>query len=177
MTMAPDAADLIDTIAKSKITEVLTRYSRGIDRCDIETLTAVFWPDATCDYGSGSQNALEWSRATVAALKGMLRTMHAVSNFLIEVHDDDAVAETYCQAFHELETDGGRREMLVAGRYLDQLQRREGSWRISQRLYVMDWNRNGPSTCEWDAGIYATLRHRGDRYPRDLSSAVFRRDT
>jgi hypothetical protein len=169
-----DAADLREVIAKQKIADVLTRYSRGIDRCDIDTLSAVFWPDATADYGSGRQNAQDWARATVAALKAMHRTQHAISNLLIDVDGDTARAETYCQAYHEIDrplADGkdGRVEMVVGGRYLDRLERRGGAWRIAERTYVMDWNRNVPSTSQWDEGIYVGLKRRGGRLPDDPS--------
>lgn len=164
-----DAADLREMIAKQKIAEVLARYSRGIDRCDIKTLLSVFWPDATADYGSGAQDAHQWARATVAALKRMRRTQHALSNILIEVDGARARAETYCHAFHELDGDGdsGGLEMVVGGRYLDLLERRDGAWRISRRTYVMDWNRNTVSTCRWDQGIYAGMNTRGGRWPDD----------
>ncbi len=166
-----DPADLAQAIARGKIADVLTRYCRGIDRCEIDTLTAVFWPEASCDYGSGAQNAVNWAKATVAALKGMLRTMHSVSNMIIDIEGggggDRARAETYCEAYHELAGPDGRREMIVGGRYLDRLERRAGAWRIAERLYVMDWNRNAPSSCEWDTGIYASLKTRGARWPDD----------
>lgn len=162
-----DAADLRETIARQKIADVLTRYSRGIDRCDIDTLSAVFWPEATADYGSGPQNAQDWARATVSALKGMHRTQHAISNMLIDVDGDTARAETYCQAYHEIDGGAGRVEMVVGGRYLDRLERRGGAWRIVERIYVMDWNRNVPATCQWDDGIYAGLKRRGGRLPDD----------
>ena len=61
----------------------------------------------------------------------------------------------------------GKMEMVVGGRYLDRLERRGGEWRIAWRTYVMDWNRNVPSTCRWDEGIYARLRNRGARFPDD----------
>jgi hypothetical protein len=162
-----DAADVKGVIAKQRIAEVMARYSRGIDRCDLETLLSVFWPGATADYGSGVQKADQWALATLAALKLMRRTQHAISNILIEVDDDRARAETYCQAFHEFDGDGGGREMVVGGRYLDDLERREGAWRIAHRTYVMDWNRNSPSTCQWDEGIYRDLKVRGGRWPDD----------
>ena len=162
-----DAADLREAVAKQKIADILTRYSRGIDRCDIDTLSAVFWPDATTDYGSGRQNAQDWARATVAALKGMHRTQHAISNILIDIDGDTAQAETYCQAYHEIDGLSGRVEMVVGGRYLDRLERRNGAWRIADRTYVMDWNRNIPSTAQWDEGIYAGLKRRGGRLPDD----------
>jgi hypothetical protein len=150
------AAEVIDVIARVKIADMLTRYSRGIDRCDIDTLLSVFWADGTCDYGSGVS---------------MLRTQHATSNMAIDLDGDKARAETYCQAYHEIEGPDGRTEMVVGGRYLDRLERRDGVWKIFSRVYVMDWNRNIPSTCEWDSGIYANLKNRGARWPDDLLKA------
>lgn len=166
------AADIEEMIARQKITDVLTRYARGIDRCDIDTLLSVFWPEAKADYGAGAQLAAAWCRGTLEALKGMLRTQHAISNLLIVIDGAEAHAETYCQAYHELEGPAGRREMVVGGRYLDRLERRGGEWRIAQRTYVMDWNRNTPSTSQWDEGIYAGLKIRGGRWPDDPLRAL-----
>ncbi len=161
---APSLIVLADRLA---IAEVLTLYSRGIDRCDLETLTATFWPDATAQYGAQAQNAHVWAAATVAALKTMRRTFHSLSNMLITVAGDSARAETYCTAYHEITGPEGLVEMVVGGRYLDTLEKRDGAWRIASRLYVMDWNRNVPSTAEWETGIYAGLPNRGARKPDD----------
>ena len=151
------------------IADTLTLYSRGIDRCDLEILQAVFWPDATAKYGAVAQNAHAWAVATVTALKGMERTFHSLSNMLITVEGDHARAETYCTAWHWLTGPDGPTEMVVGGRYLDHLEKRDGEWRITRRLYVMDWNRNVASTAIWDAGIYTGLVNRGARKPDDPS--------
>ena len=163
-----EIADLREVIAKQKIAEVLTRYCRGIDRCDLDALLTVFWADAEADYGSGRQNAVDWSVATVGALKSMHRTQHSIGNILIHLEGERASAETYCHAYHEIDGADGRVEMVVAGRYLDRLEHRDGEWRIAERVYVMDWNRNIPSTCNWTDGIYANLNNRGTRKPDDL---------
>ena len=176
MTGTDDAADLREMIARQKIADVLARYARGIDRCDLDTLLGVFWPEAKADYGSGEQLAAAWCKATLEALKGMLRTQHAISNQLVEIDGDEARAETYCQAYHELESPAGRREMVVGGRYLDRLERRNGEWRIAQRTYVMDWNRNTPSTSLWDEGMYRGLNIRGARLPDDPLQAFLAGD-
>lgn len=151
------------------IQDVLTRYSRGVDRCDLETLKSAFWEDAEVQYGDAVEGAHRWAEALVVALKGMARTSHALSNMLIDVDGEHATAETYCTAYHEVSTPNGMHEMIVGGRYLDRLERRADVWRISSRLYVMDWNRNGPSTAVWDEGMYATLTNRGTRWPDDFS--------
>ena len=153
------------------IIHILTVYSRGIDRCDLETLKTTFWPDGTAQYGDQPQNAHAWAAATVAALKGMNRTFHSLSNMLITLDGDTARGETYCTAYHEVAGPDGPIEMVVGGRYLDRLEKRNGEWRIASRLYVMDWNRNVPSTCQWDEGIYAGLVNRGSRKPDDPSYA------
>ena len=163
----------IDTLrhaaGRLAIQDVLTRYSRGVDRCDLETLKSSFWEDATVQYGADVENAHRWAEGLVVALKGMARTSHALSNMLIEIDGDRAQSETYCTAYHEVSTPDGMHEMIVGGRYLDRLERRDGAWRVASRLYVMDWNRNGPSTAEWSAGMYGTLTNHGTRWPDDLS--------
>lgn len=156
-----------DVADRLEIAEVLTLYARGVDRCDLETLTATFWPDATAQYGGQAQNAHEWAAVTVAALRGMNRTFHSLSNMVIKSSGDWAEAETYCTAYHEVKGPDGLVEMVVGGRYLDRLEKRNGVWRIARRIYVMDWNRNVPSTARWDEGLYATLVTRGARKPDD----------
>ncbi len=149
------------------IMDRLNLYARGIDRCDLATLLAVWWPGAIVDYGQGPGDAETWSRAIIGMLHTMLRTQHMLSNIIIEIDGDRASAETYCHAYHELEQGEGRIEMIVGGRYLDVLERREGVWRIATRRYVMDWNSNRPSTANWDDGMYASLKRRGARFPED----------
>ena len=38
---------------------------------------------------------------------------------------------------------------MVGGRYLDSHACRDGTWRLTHRKYVMDWNTNRPSTSNW----------------------------
>jgi hypothetical protein len=165
--LGPDAAKLAETIAKQEIADLLVRYCRGVDRCDLETLRSVFWPDATAQYGAEPQSAWLWAEQTLARLRRMQRTQHSISNVLIAIDGDRATAETYCRAYHELAGDDGPQEMVVGGRYLDRLERRGDAWRIAHRLYVMDWNRNGPSTAMWDGPLYGRLTVRGGRFPDD----------
>jgi hypothetical protein len=164
--MSDLAAPLADRLA---IQDVLCRYARGIDRCDEAVLRAVWWPGATADYGNGAGDAGDWSGAVVTALGAMRRTQHFLGNMLIEIDGDGATAETYCRAYHEIDGTGGPEEMEVGGRYLDRLEKRDGEWRIAQRRYVLDWNRNTPSTAAWDGPLYGGLQRRGARAPDDPS--------
>lgn len=163
-------SDLLTRVADElAIRAVLTRYARGIDRCDDGVLRSVWWPDATADYGQGETNALEWSESVVQALATMRRTQHFLGNMLIELDGDRAVAETYCRAYHEVDAPDGPQEMEVGGRYLDRLEKRGDEWRIAHRRYVHDWNRNMASTAAWDGPLYGGLTRVGARAPDDPS--------
>jgi hypothetical protein len=170
MKAIPDLQTLAD---REAIREVLARYCRGIDRCDLELLKSVYWPDGTDDHGSFSGNAWQFAEYVIPALSAMKQTMHQISNIVIELEGAVARCETYCVAYHLLPSDEGDVEMTVGGRYLDRLERRAGEWRIASRVYVMDWNQNGKATVRWEGGIYSGLKTRGTRYPADPSYALF----
>lgn len=157
-------AEVADQLA---IRRLLTLYARGIDRCDIETLRTVWWPGATADYGTGPGDAVEWSEGVVVALAQMRRTQHFLGNMIVDIDGDAATAETYCRAYHEVDAPDGPFEMEVGGRYLDRLERRGGEWRIVERRYVHDWNRNQPSTARWEGDLYSNLLRVGRRKPDD----------
>jgi hypothetical protein len=149
------------------IMAVLARYARGIDRCHLPTLEGVWAAGAVADFGSGETDARVWSQSTVAALGAMLRTQHLLGQMLIEVDGDTASAETYCHAYHEVAGPDGPIEIVVGGRYLDRLVRTTAGWRIAHRRYVMDWNRNLPSTAAWAGPLYDQLQRVGARAPDD----------
>lgn len=154
-----DVQRLADRLA---IDEVLARYCRGIDRCDRDELTRVFTKDARIDYGDGPKPADETIAGLMAGLGAMRLTHHNIGNVICEIDSQRARAETCCVALHilpanELGDGPGEIEMVVGGRYLDTLVKREGEWRIAERLYVMDWNRQGPATMIEAGGLYDTL--------------------
>ncbi|MEL7130563.1 MAG: nuclear transport factor 2 family protein, partial [Pseudomonadota bacterium] len=72
-------------------------------------------------------------------------------------------------AYHQFDVEGAPQEKVVGGRYLDVIEKRGDEWKISSRVYVMDWNRNTPSAAIWEGGLYDQLKYRGLRFPDDLS--------
>ena len=163
-----EPSELADRIA---ILETLALYCRGIDRCDAEQLAAVFIPDAQIDYGDGAQPVAEAIAALMAGLGAMRLTQHNISNTVMRLAGDTARAETNCVALHLIPAPEGEIELVVGGRYLDRLAKREGRWRIAERLYVMDWNRTAPSTMTLDGPLIGTLKRRGARGSDDPATA------
>lgn len=163
-----DITEIADRLA---IAETLARYCRGIDRCDAAVLAAVFTPDARLDYGSGAAPIAEAIAGLMAGLGAMRLTQHNISNTVMHLDGDTAKAETHCVALHLIPTPEGEIELVVGGRYLDRLVKREGRWRIAERLYVMDWNRTTSSTMQLAGGLFDILKCVGGRGAHDPSAA------
>lgn len=163
--------DIIEVADRLAIAETLALYCRGIDRCDGEQLAAVFTPDAMIDYGDGAKPIAETIPGLMAGLGSMRLTQHNISNTVMRISDDRARAETNCVALHIIPTPEGEIELVVGGRYLDTLEKREGRWQIAERLYVMDWNRTTPATMQLSGGLFDGLQRRGARLAEDPSTA------
>ena len=150
---------------KQSITEVLHRYSRGVDRCDRAILATVYWPDAEDDhilFQGGGDALLDY---LVGAVQGM-HTAHRVSNILIDFDDADrARVESYVWAYHNVPVASGREDVVFGGRYFDQFERRDGEWRIAKRRVIMDYFQRQPAAS--DLGVFGSLEITGGHHPAD----------
>ena len=163
--------DITEVADRLAIAETLALYCRGIDRCDAEQLAAAFTPEAIIDYGDGAKPVAEVIPGLMAGLGAMRLTQHNISNTVMRIAGDIAKAETHCVALHLIPSPEGEVELVVGGRYLDRLEKREGRWRIAERLYVMDWNRTSPSTMSLEGGLFDGLQRRGARGSDDPAAA------
>jgi len=163
--------DMIELADRLAIAETLALYCRGIDRCDPQQLAAAFTPDARIDYGTGANPIAEVIPGLMAGLGAMRLTQQNISNSVMRIDGDTARAETNCVALHLIPAPEGEIELVVGGRYLDTLEKREGRWRIAERLYVMDWNRTAPATMQLSGGLFDGLQRRGARGADDPSAA------
>jgi|TARA_R100001244_G_scaffold44182_13_gene40048 hypothetical protein len=143
--------DRMELVAdKLECTELVSRVARAIDRCDADMLRSLFHPDATDDHGIFKGSAKDFIDWVMPLLGTMQRTQHIIGQVLIEVDGDEAAGESYFEAHHAMNAAGGDVHMVVAGRYLDRFQRREGIWKISHRQAVYDWGSSTPMTDNYD---------------------------
>lgn len=126
-------------IAKQEIREVLARYSRGIDRHDVEMVTSVYHPDARDRHGSTfsgtPEELVRWGNEEHA--RNWTAHLHQLTTSTIEVVGERAASETYVM-WVQRRRDAPRVD-VGGGRYLDRLERRDGEWRIRERELVVDW--------------------------------------
>ncbi len=169
-----EKALLRQTADRQEIAQVIYRLARAIDRCDKALLDACFHDDATDDHGIFQGSAREFSDWVMPQLQNYERTQHSIANILIDLDGDQAASESYFHAHHVIAGAAGAMNLVVAGRYLDRLERRDGVWRISARKAVYDWNRLDPSTDQWTNPALAGKLPRGQRGSGDLSYDVLR---
>ena len=128
-----------ETAHSEAIREVLATHSRGLDRNEARLLKAAYWPEAEVDYGSFKGEAHQFADLIGPALAGAYElTQHLLGQTFIAMDGNRASTETYVYARHLLQ--GAEEELSFAGRYLDQLELRDGQWKIMHRQVVMDWS-------------------------------------
>lgn len=148
---------------REAIREILATHSRGLDRNEAGVLKSAYWPEAEVDYGSFKGPAHQFADLIGPALAGAYElTQHLLGQTLITVEGDRASTETYVHARHLLR--GAEEELSFAGRYLDQLELRNGQWKIMHRQVVMDWSLRLAAQDERDSEAFGALaKGTGDR--------------
>lgn len=155
--MPADAAALDAALSRDAIRQLITGYSRGVDRGDKDLLKSVFWEDSTVISGVVNASGPEFADAIVDYVTANLEyCFHSVANEWIEVLGDHAVGEHYILA-HMC---AGGQDVMTGGRYIDSYERRGGVWKIASRTFVADWNTSHPKSLELD-GMYEPLKTRG----------------
>lgn len=129
-------------ISRQEIYEVVARYCRGVDRGDIDLLRSVYHEDATDDHGMFKGRGLDFAEWIVDWERENIRQcQHFIGNFSCDIQGDKAFTETYCISFSE---DMSGQNATVYNRYIDRFERRNGEWKIADRVVVLDLTRIDP---------------------------------
>lgn len=157
MRFASEVRRLLDEAA---IRRVHLDYCRGVDRRDWALVRSCYHADAVDHHGpftGGVEEFIEWALTVTDAVAS---TTHFVGNQIVDVQGDVAWHEAYCRAFHRLIAPAVEPavDWVVNLRYLDRMERRDGRWKIADRLVVHDSDRrdlvagNGELSPGWCPG-------------------------
>ncbi|MBR0825115.1 nuclear transport factor 2 family protein [Bradyrhizobium manausense] len=168
-------AELLD---REAIRDCIYRYCRGVDRADEAVLRSAYWPDATDQHGPYSgpvEGFFEWAKGI---FESGARNVHTVGNILIEfTGPEEAVVETYFVALQRGPArDGSVRQYLIAGRYCDVFQKRDGEWRVARRIVAYDWVDEQVAAAESETIRFGPRLPLGARYPDDPIYELLRRN-
>ena len=131
---------------KQDIYELSCKYMRGLDRLDQQLLLSVFFEDGWCDYGFTKGSPGDFVSFAINALKDHEANQHMIGNVLIELEGNEAFGEVYFHAYHKVRGENGFEDVIIAGRYLDRYERREGVWKFAYRSELVDWSRTQPTS-------------------------------
>ena len=128
------------------------RYSRAIDARDMDELTALFDPAGSVDGARGSSSVPDYLEMTRTSPRVFEQSMHVLGDPLIDFVDgaDTARLDTYAVVYQlgrvaaegVAEGSEGGGDMVLGIRYLDDVVRIDGAWRIHHRQAVMLWARD-----------------------------------
>jgi SnoaL-like domain len=154
---------------REAIRDCMFRYCRGIDRADEATLRSSYWPDATDCHGSYNGPVEGFFQWALTVFKTGARNVHQVSNILIEFKGDSkAVVESYFLALQRgPDRNGVSRQFLMAGRYCDLFEKRNGEWRVAKRTVAFDWVEEQPAPDKTEDARFGSRRPIGGSFPND----------
>ena len=140
---ADRSSRLVELLDRQDITDCLTRFSRGLDRFDRDVFLSAFHNDAVIaagDFVGGPAQLFDWAR--VMHERGQIATQHQLLNNTCDIDGDTAHSETY---YVFVARNRDETNWMAGGRYLDQLTRVAGAWRIMLRTNIIEWSGLLPS--------------------------------
>jgi hypothetical protein len=152
-------ADIRRLVDQAAIRDVHLRYCRGVDRRDWELVRSCYHPDATdCHgpYNGGVEGFVVWAEEVCETIE---ITHHLTGNQLVEIDGDIAWHEAYTTAFHRFKPTATEAAMhwWLRVRYFDRMERRDGEWRIAERMVILDGQWRAPVEelpGDWLRGTY-----------------------
>lgn len=127
---------LLDRLA---IRDLIARYCHAIDRRELDSLREIYAPggiDHHTGFDGDVEEFIEWVGGLLPRLDG---TLHVLGNHLAQIRGDRAIAETYATAHHwGTPGDDPAKNFTSLVRYVDDLVRIDGRWRIKERWAVRE---------------------------------------
>ena len=149
---------------------MLAVHSRGLDRNEAALIKSAYWPEAEVDYGPSKGPAHQFAADLVgpALAAAYELTQHLLGQPLSPWTGIVPVPKPMSMPAPAARR---REELVFAGRHLDQLELRQGHWKILHRLVVMDWSLRQPVQDERRGEAFGALA-KGSANREDPSHAL-----
>jgi hypothetical protein len=163
--------DLREMIDHFQIRKLLAQYCRGSDRADEPLMASIYAEDSWDDHGIVQAPGAEYSRIMCQQVEETTESLsHHLGQSLITIDGDSAGAETYFIAVaRDTAEDGTPMCNQLGGRFVDQLIREDGRWKVKHRKVLRDWSVAIPLHHDW---VLSNTLTAGQRSDDDHSYAV-----
>lgn len=159
--MSQDIAELMQTVRYLKdrqdILDCIQRESRARDRQDAEQIASCWWEDGVDEHGSVITGMPDYpERANRGHRMNFHMTSHNITNHLCEIDGDTAYCESYVVG--GLFWLDGKKTTIAFGRYLDQLERRNGEWRMLTRRCTIEMTADTDASWVYSENVKGFLK-------------------
>jgi len=149
MSAEQELAELKATVTYLKdrqdIFDCIQRESRARDRQDAGQIAGCWWEDGVIERGASITRVPDYpERANKGHSDGFHMTSHNITNHLCELDGDTAYCEYYVMG--GLFWLDGKTTTIAFGRYLDQLEKRQGEWRLRYRRCTIEMSSDTDGT-------------------------------
>ena len=161
MSLEDEFLKLKNTVQQLKdrqdILDCIQRESRARDRQDVAMIESCWWEDGVDEHGSVVSQASEYAaRANKGHSTNFNMTSHNITNCLCEIKGDTAYCESYVMG--GLFWLDGKTTTIAFGRYIDQLERRQGEWRIVTRRCTIEMSADTDGTWVYSKNVKGFLK-------------------
>ena len=132
---------------REEIFDLAVRYATALDSRDWPLLRSCFLPDVVGVYeGLGEVHGYEGIEDLCRrALEPLDVSQHILSNFVVQLHGDEADFSCYLHAQHVKQDAKGGPLFVVAGQYTDVHRRTDEGWKIARRRLATWWTSGNPA--------------------------------
>jgi hypothetical protein len=153
---------------RQEILDCITRNSRGNDRFDVDLIVGSYHPDGVHEIGANAIPGPQYGEHANHAHRDLCeRNLHNVTMHSCEIDGDTAHAESYVIGLF-LDKDC-KNSRILAGRYIDRLEKRDGRWGIVVRRATVEVNLEGTAAMIDSEAFRSRGYLKGTRDKSDLS--------
>jgi hypothetical protein len=171
--------NLSEMLDREAIRTCVARLARGEDRRSAELIRACWWPEARFDYGVHNGDFETYLAWVVPGAEAIKDTQHLLGQTYVELAGNTAKVETQVFSYHRVDMGAGDHDTCIGGRYLDTFEKRDGAWRIADRVMLYDWEQDWGAAADWSKGVMGypfTAGHFPGRAKGDFSERWFAGD-
>ena len=150
-------AQVVKLQDRQDILDCIQGESRARDRQDVEAIAACWWEDGVDEHGPSTTKAPDYpAKANLGHSNNFNMTSHNITNHVCDLQGDVAYCESY--VIGGLFFLDGKTTTIAFGRYIDQLEKRNGEWRIVTRRCTIEMSADTDGTWVYSKNVKGFLK-------------------
>jgi len=163
---------LREMLDRHEIYQVLLRYAHGLDRFDRELVRSCYFEDAIEDHFNFVGNIEDFIDYANETSGYFVSCQHGLLNHRCDLAGDDA----YCETYYLFSGVSAKPPHFIStGRYIDHFQRRNGEWRIANRVTIIEGTFDVPDSVQAAAFPSPFGPHEAQPATRDRNDVSYHR--